>query len=122
MLVVSGGRNVAKRRKRVPKWDAFSSLAGGRGGKPADTTNMPIWARWWCSGRQNAARDKNVSPNGTHPCLWLEGGVGLEENHRNTKNAPCRAHFSCSVGVERVGGGGGGGEGGGGEGGVLGGK
>src|SRR6266568_8159321 len=103
MLVVSGGRNVAKRRKCVPKWDTFSSLAGERGGKPADTTNMPIWAHWWCSGRQNAARDEKVSPNGMRPCLWLEGGVGLEENHRNTKNAPYRARFSCSVGVSRVG-------------------
>src|SRR5438445_4746433 len=68
---------------------------------------MPIWACWWCSGRQNAARDENTSPNGTRPCLWLEGGVGLEENHRNTKNAPCGACFSCSVRVSRVGGGGG---------------
>jgi len=29
--------------------------------------------------------------------------VGLEENHWNTKNAPHRACFSCSVGVLRVG-------------------
>src|SRR5205807_2430193 len=92
MLVVSGGRNVAKRRKRVPKWDAFSSLAGGRGGKPADTTNVPIWARWWCSGRRNAARDENVSPNGTRPCLWLEGGVGREPLEHE-KRAPQGALF-----------------------------
>ena len=32
---------------------------------------------------------------------------GVEENHPNTKNAPHRARFSCSVGMSREGGGGG---------------
>ena len=45
-----------------------------------NTINVPIGAHYWCS----------IEWEG------MEGGVGVEENHLNTKNAPYKACFSCS--------------------------
>ena len=55
------GRNVARQENASHLGTHFRDWLEGGGGEPADTTNVPIWARWWCSGGWN---------------VWLEGGMG----------------------------------------------
>ena len=72
------GRNVG-RHENVPHIRACFCvcLEGGVENLP-NTTNVPKWARSWCSGGINVARHGNTSQCGMHFCVWLEGEVGGE--------------------------------------------